>query len=153
MWPNNLIKFDREKFSETWKYRILRDLHNFELKKRLPEFYSNWSNRTLQVHIGFTLIKKSQEGVPLGSILFVTLFNIEINHITKELSPDIKESSKNIHTIKRNMWQYIAGRPPLSQPPKLLMAIRSSSGFSRLRPGVFQISFRTHKTQHTQPRG
>ena len=32
------------------------------------------------------------------------------------------------------------------------MAIRSSSGFSHLRPGVFHISLGTHKTQHTQPR-
>ena len=33
------------------------------------------------------------------------------------------------------------------------MAIRSSSGFSHLWPGVFHISLRTHKTQHTQLRG
>ena len=33
------------------------------------------------------------------------------------------------------------------------MAIRSSSGFSHHRSGVFRISLRTHKTQHTQPRG
>ena len=45
-----------------------------------------------------------------------------------------------------------AGRSPLSQPPKLLMTIRSSSGFSYLRPGVFHISLRIHKT-HPQLRG
>ena len=45
-----------------------------------------------------------------------------------------------------------AGRSPLSQPPKSLMASWSSSGFSHLRPGVFHISLRTLKTQHTQPR-
>ena len=50
------------------------------------------------------------------------------------------------------MWQHTAGRPPQSQPPKPLMAIRSSSGFSHFRSGVFHISLRTHKTQHTQPR-
>ena len=48
------------------------------------------------------------------------------------------------------LWQYTAGRPPLSQPSKLFMAIRSSSGFSHLRPGVFHISLRTH---NPQPRG
>ena len=53
----------------------------------------------------------------------------------------------------KTMWQYTAGRSLLSQPPKPLMAIQSSSGFPRLRPGVFHISWRTHKTQHTQPRG
>ena len=50
------------------------------------------------------------------------------------------------------LWQYTAGRSPLSQPPKPLVAIRSSCGFSYLRPGVFHISLRTHKTQYTQPR-
>ena len=52
-----------------------------------------------------------------------------------------------------HMWQYTAGWPPLYQHPKPLMGIRSSSGFFYLRPGVFHISLRTHKTQHTQPRG
>ena len=37
--------------------------------------------------------------------------------------------------------------------PKILMAIRSSRGVSHFRPRVFHISLRTHKTQHTQPRG
>ena len=43
--------------------------------------------------------------------------------------------------------------PPLSQHPIPLMAIGSSGGFSHLQPGVFHISLRTHKTQHTQSRG
>ena len=51
------------------------------------------------------------------------------------------------------MWQYIAGRSPLFQPPKPLIAILSSSGFFHLRPGVFHISLETHKTQRTQRRG
>ena len=46
-----------------------------------------------------------------------------------------------------------SGRPPQSQPPKPLMAIRLSSGFSHLQPGVFHISLQTHKTQHTYSRG
>ena len=46
-----------------------------------------------------------------------------------------------------------ASRSPLSQPPKPLMVIRSSCGFSHLRPGVFHISLQTHKTQHKQSRG
>ena len=45
-----------------------------------------------------------------------------------------------------------ARRSPLSQPPKPLIAIRSSSGFSDLRPGVFHISLRTHKKRYGQPR-
>ena len=34
-----------------------------------------------------------------------------------------------------------------------LIAIRSSSGFSCLRPGTFHIALQTHNTQHIQPRG
>ena len=46
---------------------------------------------------------------------------------------------------------------PLAAPHYLnllnqLMAIRSSSGFSHLRPGAFQIALQTHKTQHTHNR-
>ena len=42
-----------------------------------------------------------------------------------------------------------AGRPPISQPPKALMAIRSSRGFSHLRPEVFHISLPTQNTTYT----
>ena len=47
---------------------------------------------------------------------------------------------------------------PLAGPHNLnllnqLMAIRSSSSFSRLRPGAFHIALQTHKAQHTKPRG
>ena len=52
------------------------------------------------------------------------------------------------------MWQYTRWLVPhylnLLKP---LFDIRSSSGFSHLRPGLFHISLREHKTQHTQPRG
>ena len=34
-----------------------------------------------------------------------------------------------------------------------LMVIRSSNGFSHLRPGAFLIALQTHQIQHTQPRG
>ena len=40
--------------------------------------------------------------------------------------------------------------PPLSQPLKPLMTIRSSSGFSHLRPAVFPISLRTQNTTYTR---
>ena len=51
------------------------------------------------------------------------------------------------------VWQYTDSWPLLSEPSKLLMAIRSSGGFSNLRPGVFHISLRTHNPQHTWPQG
>ena len=43
--------------------------------------------------------------------------------------------------------------PPLSQPPEPLMAIRSSSGFSHLRPGIFHISLRTHNIHNREGGG
>ena len=46
----------------------------------------------------------------------------------------------------------LTGKPLLSRPPKPLIAIRSSCGFSHLWPGVFHISLKTYKTRHTQPR-
>ena len=45
------------------------------------------------------------------------------------------------------MWQYTAGRPPLSQPSNYSWPSESSSGFSHLWPGVFHIFLPTHKTQ------
>ena len=51
------------------------------------------------------------------------------------------------------MWQYTAGRSPLSQPPEQLMAIRSSNGFSHLQPGEFHIFFtNTQGTTYTTER-
>ena len=50
------------------------------------------------------------------------------------------------------MWQYTTGCTPLSQPPKPLMAIRSSSGFSHLLPRVFYIFYGHTNTTYTTKR-
>ena len=62
-----------------------------------------------QVNLLF-IINNQEEGVPQSSILAVTLFNIKINNITKELPPGIDGSlyvddlmcsqPKYIHTIE-----------------------------------------------------
>ena len=57
-----------------------------------------------------------------------------------------------------NLLSILVTIHPLAGPHYLnllnqLMAIRSSSGFSHLWPGVFHISLQTHETQHTQSRG
>ena len=63
-------------------------------------------------------LKNQEEGVPQGSILSTTLFNIKINNMIKELSPDIYGSlyvddcsisnkSKYIPTLERKLQHNI----------------------------------------------
>lgn len=107
----------KKAYDAIWKHEILKDLQNIGLKHRLPVFISNFlSNRTFRVCIGSTLsdIYKQEEGVPQGSILSTTLFNVKINNIAKEITSDINGSlyideltisyrSKYIHTIERKL--------------------------------------------------
>ena len=81
------IFFDLEKaYDTTWKYGIMKDLHDIGLRGRLPSFISNFlSDRSFNVRIGSTLSDtfEQEQGVPQGSILSPTLFNIKINNIVK----------------------------------------------------------------------
>ena len=65
----------------------MKDLHDIGLRGRLlPKFISNFlSDRSFNVRIGLTLSDtfKQEQGVPHGSILSPTLFNIKINNIVK----------------------------------------------------------------------
>ena len=83
------IFFDLEKaFDTTWKYGILSDMHKMGLRGNLPIFIGNFlSNRTFQVKLNSTLSDpfEQEQGVPQGSILSPTLFNIKINSITSTL--------------------------------------------------------------------
>ena len=67
------VFFDLEKgYDTTWKYGIMRDLNDFDLKGRLPNFIDNFlSNRCFKVCVGTTLsdLQGQEEGVPQGSIL------------------------------------------------------------------------------------
>ena len=82
-----VIFFDLEKaYDTTWKYGILKDLHDAGLRGRLPLFISGFlSDRKFQVRVGGTYSKVSEQemGVPQGSILAVTLFCLKINSIVK----------------------------------------------------------------------
>ena len=81
------IFFDLEKaYDTTWKYGIMKDLHDIGLRGRLPNFISHFlSDRSFNVRIGSTLSDtfEQEQGVPQGSILSPTLFNIKINNIVK----------------------------------------------------------------------
>ena len=63
----------------------MNDLHNMRLKGRLLNFIKAFlSDRKFRDHIDSTLsnIQNQEKGIPLGSILSVTLFNMKINSIT-----------------------------------------------------------------------
>jgi hypothetical protein len=84
------IFFDLEKaYGTTWKYSILKDLHDIGLKAHLPNFIKNvLSNRNFNVRLGSTYsdnFDQENMGVPQGSILSVTLFSIKINSIAEVL--------------------------------------------------------------------
>ena len=70
----------------------MKDLHDLGLKGRLPIFIQSFlEDRTMQVRVGSTLsdLYDQEQGVPQGSILSTTLFNIKINNIVTCL--DIKK--------------------------------------------------------------
>ena len=74
------IFFDLEKaYERTWKYGIMKDLHNAGLRGRLPCFIDGFlRNRNFCVRLGSCLsdLHEQEMGVPQGSILSVTLFQI-----------------------------------------------------------------------------
>ena len=108
------IFFDLEKaYDTTWKYGIMKDLHDIGLRGRLPNFISNFlSDRSFNVRIGSTLSDtfEQEQGVPQGSIISPTLFNIKINNIVKCVNDTdsslyvddfgIFYKSKNMETIE-----------------------------------------------------
>ena len=61
----------------TWKYGIMNDLHDMDLRGCLPLFIQNFlSEGKFQVRVGTSLsdFYDRETGVPQGSILSVTLF-------------------------------------------------------------------------------
>ena len=70
------IFFDLEKAYDTsWKYGIMRDLHDMGLRGNLPLFIQNFlQDRSFRVRLGTTVssVHLQEMGVPQGSILSVT---------------------------------------------------------------------------------
>ena len=95
----------------------MKDLRDFGIKGRLPQFIDGFlSKRKFKVDFDSTLsdVKNQKESIPQSSILSVTLFNIKINNVIKELLSGIDGSlyvddlmicfkSKYIHIIERKL--------------------------------------------------
>ena len=114
------VFFDLESaYDTTWKYGILKDLHDFGLRGRLPLFIAAFLNeRYFRVRVGDSLSgRREQEmGVPQGCILSVTLFSVKINNIVKAINPGVECSlyvddfvicfrSRNMNIIERQLQQ------------------------------------------------
>jgi len=112
------IFFDLEKAHDTtWKFGILKDLHDTGLRGRLPLFVAGFlSDRMFQVRVagGYSKLCEQETGVPEGSILSVTLFCLKINSIIKAVCPGVDYClyvddflicyrSKHIHIIERHL--------------------------------------------------
>ena len=116
------VFFDLESaYDTTWKYGIMRDLHEFGIRGKLAFFISAFMNdRHFRVRVGSTKsdLHDQEMGVPQGSILSVTLFAIKINNIIKAVNPGVECSlyvddfvicfrSKHMHTIERQLQQVL----------------------------------------------
>ena len=116
------VFFDLEKaYDTTWRHGIMRDLHDLGIRGRLATFIENFlADRWIQVRVGSTLSEKfdQAQGVPQGSILSTTLFNIKINSTMNCLDPKTDGSlyvddfcmcyrSKSMRTIERHLQQCI----------------------------------------------
>ncbi|XP_055944481.1 uncharacterized protein LOC129975443 [Argiope bruennichi] len=88
------IFFDIEKaYDRTWRFGILKDLHDHGLRGNLPIFIQNFLKLRkfrVKVESEYSDYFIQEEGVPQGSILSVTLFILKINNILKQLPPSVK---------------------------------------------------------------
>ncbi|PVD32243.1 hypothetical protein C0Q70_07676 [Pomacea canaliculata] len=90
------VFFDLERaYDTTWKRGILLDLHALGFRGRMPLFIENFlSHRHFQVRVGPILSDPQEQemGVPQGSILSPTIFNIKIDSILKSVCPGLEAS-------------------------------------------------------------
>ena len=88
-----VVFIDLEKaYDTTWKYGIVKVMKNLGLKGRMPIFIQNFlQGRLTRVRMGqvFSEEKQQEMDVPQGSVLSVTLFNIKINNIVKNINSRI----------------------------------------------------------------
>ena len=90
------VFFDLQKaYDTTWENGIQEDLHDMGLRGNLPIFNGTFlTDRTFQIHLGTILSGAfhQEEGVPQGAILSITLFNVKINDIVKQVDPGVEYS-------------------------------------------------------------
>ena len=150
------IFFDLEKaYDTTWKYGIMRDLHDAGLRGRLPIFISNFlSNREFRVRLGTigSNLYSQEEGVPQGSILSVTLFSLKINSIVHCLSDGVDCSlyvddflicyrGKQMHTIERKLQLCL----------KKIQEWAEENGFRFSKSKTVCMHFCTLRKEHADP--
>ncbi|GFW49922.1 probable RNA-directed DNA polymerase from transposon X-element [Trichonephila clavipes] len=83
----------RKAYDRTWRYWILRNMYDFGLRGNLPIFIFNFlAVRYFNVRIGHSSSHKfmQDQGVPQGSVLSVTLFNIHMSSILHHLPPSVR---------------------------------------------------------------
>ena len=90
------IFFDIQKaYDTTWRYSILKSLHQNGFRGHLPIFIKNFINeRTFQTRIDnvYSNIFTLDNGVPQGSVLSGTLFALAINDIVNLLPQGVQNS-------------------------------------------------------------
>ena len=116
------VFFDLEKaYDTTWKCGIMKNLHDMDLRGRLPLFIHNFlSERKFQVRVGTSPsdFYDQEMGVPQGSILSVTLFIVKINSITRCIRNGVDKTlfvddfgvsyqSKHMHAIERQLQLHL----------------------------------------------
>ena len=79
------VSFDlRKVYDTTWRYGILKILHDFGLRGKLPTYIQQFlTGRQFRTKSGTTYSSdyNLEQGVPQGSVLSCTLFSIGINGI------------------------------------------------------------------------
>ena len=90
------IFFDFEKaYDTTWKYGIMKDLYDINLRGPLPLFMHNFLyERKLRVRVGtsYSDFYDQEIGVPQGSIFSVTQFTVKINSTTSCIRNGVDKS-------------------------------------------------------------
>lgn len=88
---NHLVAvfFDIQKaFDMTWRYNILRTIHEWGLRGNLPQFIQSFlRNRVFRVRKGttFSEVHDLENGIPQGSTISVVLFIIAINKLVESI--------------------------------------------------------------------